>query len=208
VIGGAGHQYGPRRASHGQSQPIDPASVKHYLAQSSVTSWPTRGPRWKALAKHTHQTTGGSSLRLYEQFRPKIPEGKKGWGAAGQLDLDHIRLPGRRKIALARLRPPLYSKDSQPFRPRCARKPERSVGCKAPAPCPGWRLRSHRGGLHWNDVALNRGYLIGLSLLKSRRDIPTLASSVITVTVFLLYFTQHASDRWPGLWVNVTRSRY
>jgi hypothetical protein len=28
---------------------------------------------------------------LYEQFRPDVPEGKKGWGAAGQLDLDYIR---------------------------------------------------------------------------------------------------------------------
>ena len=28
---------------------------------------------------------------LYEQFRPKIPEGVSGWGAKGELDLDGIR---------------------------------------------------------------------------------------------------------------------
>jgi hypothetical protein len=28
---------------------------------------------------------------LYEKFRPEIPEGKKGWGARGELDLDYIR---------------------------------------------------------------------------------------------------------------------
>jgi hypothetical protein len=28
---------------------------------------------------------------LYEKFRPKIPEGTKGWGAKGELDLDYIR---------------------------------------------------------------------------------------------------------------------
>ena len=28
---------------------------------------------------------------LYEQFRPTIPEGTKGWGAKGELDLDAIR---------------------------------------------------------------------------------------------------------------------
>ena len=28
---------------------------------------------------------------LYEKFRPEIPAGKKGWGAAGKLDLDLIR---------------------------------------------------------------------------------------------------------------------
>ena len=28
---------------------------------------------------------------LYEQFRPDVPEGKRGWGAAGLLDLKVIR---------------------------------------------------------------------------------------------------------------------
>ena len=28
---------------------------------------------------------------LYEAFRPPIPAGKRGWGAAGELDLDLIR---------------------------------------------------------------------------------------------------------------------
>ena len=30
------------------------------------------------------------AFSLYEQFRPKIPEGVKGWGAAGELDLETI----------------------------------------------------------------------------------------------------------------------
>jgi hypothetical protein len=28
---------------------------------------------------------------LYEKFRPAIPEGTKGWGAKGELDLEQIR---------------------------------------------------------------------------------------------------------------------
>jgi hypothetical protein len=28
---------------------------------------------------------------LYEEFRPEIPEGSKGWGAKGELDLEQIR---------------------------------------------------------------------------------------------------------------------
>ncbi len=28
---------------------------------------------------------------LYEKFRPEIPEGTKGWGAKGELDLEYIR---------------------------------------------------------------------------------------------------------------------
>ena len=30
------------------------------------------------------------AYRLYERFRPAIPEGKKGWGAKGDLDLGLI----------------------------------------------------------------------------------------------------------------------
>ena len=34
---------------------------------------------------------------LYESFWPKVPEGTKGWGAAGELDLQQLRLlAGRR----------------------------------------------------------------------------------------------------------------
>jgi hypothetical protein len=30
-------------------------------------------------------------FRLYEQFRPEVPERVKGWGAKGELDLDRVR---------------------------------------------------------------------------------------------------------------------
>jgi hypothetical protein len=32
---------------------------------------------------------------LYEAFRPEVPPGKKGWGAAGPLDLTRIRAMAR-----------------------------------------------------------------------------------------------------------------
>ena len=32
-----------------------------------------------------------NAFRLYEEFRPAIPEGVKGWGAKGNLDIDRIR---------------------------------------------------------------------------------------------------------------------
>jgi hypothetical protein len=32
-----------------------------------------------------------NAFRLYEKFRPAIPEGVTGWGAKGSLDLDRIR---------------------------------------------------------------------------------------------------------------------
>ena len=34
------------------------------------------------------------AFRLYEEFRPEIPPGKRGWGAVGELDLDRIRSLG------------------------------------------------------------------------------------------------------------------
>ena len=33
---------------------------------------------------------------LYEEFRPSIPKGRRGWGAKGELDLDFIRSLGKR----------------------------------------------------------------------------------------------------------------
>ena len=32
-----------------------------------------------------------NAFSLYEEFRPAIPEGVKGWGAKGNLDIDGIR---------------------------------------------------------------------------------------------------------------------
>ncbi len=35
---------------------------------------------------------------LYEEFRPEIPPGKRGWGALGELDLDLICKMARSKV--------------------------------------------------------------------------------------------------------------
>jgi hypothetical protein len=44
------------------------------------------------LAKsYTPRELESRAYDLYEKFRPDIPEGKKGWGAKGQLDLDYVR---------------------------------------------------------------------------------------------------------------------
>jgi len=32
-----------------------------------------------------------NAFRFYEKFRPAIPEGVRGWGAKGNLDIDRIR---------------------------------------------------------------------------------------------------------------------
>jgi hypothetical protein len=81
-----------------KDQPIDPASVKRYLAQKFGHELADVQAAMEALAKaYSPEQLAAHAYSLYEQFRPDIPEGKQGWGAAGQLDLDHIRLLGEEK---------------------------------------------------------------------------------------------------------------
>jgi len=45
----------------------------------------------KLASAYKPEQLAGKAYSLYEKFRPEIPEGQKGWGAAGELDLDYIR---------------------------------------------------------------------------------------------------------------------
>jgi hypothetical protein len=73
-------------------KPIDPAGVQRYLeskfgdtlgavSEAMVDLADSRDP--EALAEEAYA--------LYEQFRPGVPAGTRGWGAAGELDLSMIR---------------------------------------------------------------------------------------------------------------------
>lgn len=43
------------------------------------------------LASHfTPKEIGSKAYKLYEQFRPAVAGGQRGWGAKGQLDLDFL----------------------------------------------------------------------------------------------------------------------
>jgi hypothetical protein len=75
-----------------KGQPIDPASVRRYLAQKFGSELADVQAAMEALAKaYPPGQLAAKAYALYEQFRPAIPEGKKGWGAAGPLDLHAIR---------------------------------------------------------------------------------------------------------------------
>jgi hypothetical protein len=81
-----------------KDQPIDPAGVRRYLAQKFGHELADVQAAMEALAKaYSPDQLAAQAYALYEQFRPDIPEGKQGWGAAGPLDLDHIRLLGEEK---------------------------------------------------------------------------------------------------------------
>ena len=80
---------GLRAAIKGEE--IDPGSVEKYLKQKFGEDLDEARSAMEKLAKsHTPKRLEAEAYSLYEKFRPKIPEGTKGWGAKGELDLDYI----------------------------------------------------------------------------------------------------------------------
>jgi len=82
--------HGLRAAIEGE--PIYAESVELYLKQKFGDDFDEARAAMQKLAKaYTPKQLESKAYGLYEKFRPKIPEGKKGWGAKGELDLDYIR---------------------------------------------------------------------------------------------------------------------
>ncbi|HUG34553.1 MAG TPA: hypothetical protein VMJ90_07275 [Anaerolineales bacterium] len=80
---------GLRAAIKGEE--IDPQSVQKYLQQKFGADLEAVRSAMEKLAKaFTPRQLDGNAFGLYEKFRPKIPEGVKGWGAKGELDLNTI----------------------------------------------------------------------------------------------------------------------
>jgi len=78
------------RAVRGRN-PIDPDSVRRYLSDKFGDDLKTVRSAMEKLAKaYRPKELAHDACRLYERFRPDIPEGKKGWGAKGDLDLGLI----------------------------------------------------------------------------------------------------------------------
>ena len=73
--------------------PINPDSVSRYFTQKFGETL-AKSYRKDALAKQAYA--------LYEQFRPAVPEGMSGWGAAGELDLTRIRALAKSKTERGR----------------------------------------------------------------------------------------------------------
>ena len=80
---------GLRAAIKGEE--IDAGSVEKYLKQKFGEDLDEARAAMEKLAKaYTPKQLESEAYSLYEKFRPKIPEGTKGWGAKGDLDLDYI----------------------------------------------------------------------------------------------------------------------
>ena len=75
-----------------KDEAIDPMSVEKYLIQKFGDNLTEVQDAMRGLSKaHKPAELASMAYRLYEKFRPTVPEGEKGWGAKGVLDLDYIR---------------------------------------------------------------------------------------------------------------------
>ncbi len=75
-----------------KDKPIEPKSVERYLEGKFGLSLDPIRVAMRDLAKafRAEQLTK-NAFTLYEKFRPRIPEGVRGWGAKGKLDIERIR---------------------------------------------------------------------------------------------------------------------
>jgi hypothetical protein len=79
-----------------KDRPISAAGVERY---SQGKFGENLGSVRRAMEKLVHslpqREIAACAYHLYEQFRPEIPLGVRGWGVAGKLDLDRIAALGK-----------------------------------------------------------------------------------------------------------------
>jgi len=74
------------------AEPISADKVERYLQSKFGDDLASTREAMEAVAESFEQEELSEiAYALYEQFRPKIAAGKKGWGQKGELDLDLIR---------------------------------------------------------------------------------------------------------------------
>ena len=80
---------GLRAAEKGE--PADPEAVRRYLRSKFGENLPTVERAMRSLAESIPaDRLAVDAYGLYERFRPAVEKGKRGWGAAGDLDLERI----------------------------------------------------------------------------------------------------------------------
>ena|ERR1043166_463661 len=78
-----------------ESKPIQPDGVERYLESKFGDALAeTRRAMMDLASGLEPDELAAQAFSLYEQFRPRIPEGVRGWGAKGELDLARIRRLG------------------------------------------------------------------------------------------------------------------
>lgn len=75
-----------------KDKPIDPAKVQSYLESKFGEELDLVKGTMETLANaFTPEELAACSYNLYQEFRPAIPPGKRGWGAKGVLDLELVK---------------------------------------------------------------------------------------------------------------------
>ncbi len=75
-----------------RGRPANPEAVERYLESKFGDALPAARAAMKSLASaFPPAELEKRAFGLYEQFRPSIPAGVRGWGAAGELDLALVR---------------------------------------------------------------------------------------------------------------------
>ncbi|ADE15887.1 hypothetical protein Nhal_2822 [Nitrosococcus halophilus Nc 4] len=78
-----------------KDKPINLESVQRYLEKKFDDALDDAYKAMRDFARSMDTTRLAEvAYKLYEKFRPDIPEGKKGWGAEGTLSIDEIKLWG------------------------------------------------------------------------------------------------------------------
>ena len=81
-----------------KNQPIEAKSAERYLESKFGESLGTARSAMRDLAKAFRpEQLSKNAFRLYEEFQPAIPDGVKGWGAKGNLDIERIRSLARER---------------------------------------------------------------------------------------------------------------
>jgi hypothetical protein len=81
---------GMRAVENGR--PIHPESVQRYLEGKFKNNYSSVRAAMRDLASsYDLDELSARAFRLYESFRPEVPEGTRGWGAQGELDLGKLR---------------------------------------------------------------------------------------------------------------------
>ena len=81
-----------------KDKPISPESVEKYLAGKFGEALPTvREALCELASAFKPDDLAEVSYELYEEFRPKIEAGQRGWGQPGELSLSLIRSLAKRK---------------------------------------------------------------------------------------------------------------
>ena len=79
-----------------KGKPIAPESVERYLqGKFGEALGAVEQAMHKLAASLDADELARSAYALYEVFRPEVPAGVRGWGAAGVLDLERIRSAAR-----------------------------------------------------------------------------------------------------------------